>query len=231
VNATAGRRTASIAIREAQRQREDFEPGMVLDERYRLERVLGRGATGVVWEARDPARGRRVAIKVLRSEWGQSDRARRQFLADVRAAASIDHPNLARIYDVGELGGHRLYVAHELVDGENVHDLVARTGPLEVERACRIVRDVALGMAAAHAADLIHGNLKAENVLIGTNDADHWDPVKVVDFGTTRCIQASTSRLAAPGMTEGASPYAPPEAQRRGTTPTCTRSACSSSSC
>ncbi len=141
--------------------------------RYVIERRLGAGAMGVVYCAFDPELQRRVAIKVLRGG-GSASRLRRE----AQLLARLRHPNVVAVYDVGEHDG-QTFVAMELVDGENLRSWLANPHPTDV--TVRIVRDAASGLAAAHAAGLIHRDLKPDNIFVGDDGT-----VQVGDFGLAR---------------------------------------------
>ena len=141
--------------------------------RYEIERRLGAGAMGVVYSAFDPELKRRVAIKVLRGG-GSASRLRRE----AQLLARLRHPNVVAVYDVGEHDG-QTFVAMELVDGENLRSWFAKPHPIDV--VVRVVRDAASGLGAAHAAGLIHRDLKPDNIFVALDGT-----VQVGDFGLAR---------------------------------------------
>jgi eukaryotic-like serine/threonine-protein kinase len=143
-----------------------------------LERLLGEGGTGSVYLARDERIERRVAVKVLRAEsYGEPER--RRLLREARAAARVDHPRIATIYEVAEADG-RTYLAMEYVEGESLRARLAR-GRMPLTDALHIARALADAVAAAHDRGVIHRDLKPENVLL-TGEGD----VRVVDFGLAK---------------------------------------------
>jgi serine/threonine-protein kinase len=163
--------------------------------RFRIERELGAGGMGVVYEAVDERLDRRVALKVLPPDALGDDERRRRFLREARAAAAVTHPNVAVVYDADEVLG-RIFIAMELVRGESLRERLAR-GPLGVGDALRVARAVLAGVAAAHAAGVVHRDLKPDNVMI-----DASGHVKVLDFGIARREPSPDARAAgAPGPT------------------------------
>jgi len=141
--------------------------------RYRIEALLGEGGMGGVYRAEDTTLGRRVALKVLHDGDEGSERA--PLLREAKAAARLDHPNIVRIYDVGELDG-RACIAMELVEGESLRELADGAASLE-ERVGWLV-DTARALAAAHAAGIVHRDLKPDNIMVRPDGV-----LKVLDFG------------------------------------------------
>jgi serine/threonine protein kinase len=148
--------------------------------RYELLGELGRGGMGVVYAARDPALDRPVALKLLRSDFGAASGAAR-LVREARALARVSHPNVVAVYDVGEEGG-RVFVAMELVRGYTLREWQARA-PRSVEQVVDLFLQAGRGLAAAHAAGLLHRDFKPENVLVGDDGR-----VRVSDFGLARLL-------------------------------------------
>jgi tetratricopeptide (TPR) repeat protein len=156
-------------------------PGDHID-RFILEALVGQGGMGSVYRARDPKLQRRVALKILRVEPDDPDRASEgtaRLLREARAAAALEHPNAVAIYDVGELDG-RPYIAMELVEGKNLRAYVGDPS-VPVGDRLRWLLDVARALAAAHRRGLVHRDVKPENVMVRTDGV-----VKVLDFGIAR---------------------------------------------
>jgi len=152
--------------------------------RYRLRRLLGRGAHGRVFEGYDPELDRVVAIKVAHEPDGTDDEARAMRNREARALAKLTHPNVVEVFDVGVADG-LLYVVMALVEGEDLATLVARERP-ELPVLLDIFVSAGRGLAAAHAEGLRHGDFKPGNVLVGA------EAVKVVDFGLAHLVAAPT---------------------------------------
>jgi serine/threonine-protein kinase len=169
-----------------------LKPGDTID-RYVIDAVLGEGGMGSVYRARDPRLDRQVAVKIVRTERGDSgeDRAATQeatarLLREARAAAKLDHPNAISIFDVGEAessGVVTAFIAMELVSGVTVRKL-ARDGQSSLRDRIRILCDVARALSAAHKSGIVHRDIKPENVMVRTDGV-----VKVLDFGIARRTQ------------------------------------------
>ena len=172
--------------------------------RYRIERELGSGGSGIVFLARDVRHDRHVALKVLRPEIGQSVGAER-FLREIRIASRLSHPNILSLIDSGEADGLLYYVTF-YVDGESLRERLDREVQLPVEEAVRLVAEAAEALDHAHAAGVIHRDIKPENLLIG---AGH---TLVCDFGIARAIgEAGGDRLTQAGLALGTPVYMSPE--------------------
>lgn len=146
---------------------------------YRIESELGRGGMGVVYRARDVRLERTVALKVLADQWQQSPEYRAMILAEARAAAALNHPGVATVYEVGEYDSG-LYIAMELVSGKNLRKLLEE-GPFEIPKLIRLGTQVAEALEAAHAGGVIHGDVKPENIAVLANEH-----IKLLDFGIAR---------------------------------------------
>ena len=148
--------------------------------RFELTDKLGEGGMGVLYRARDTRLGRTVAIKLLRPETVADPERARRFLQEARAASALNHPNIVTVHDIGDDGGRGTWIAMECLDGESLRQRLAR-GPLAVPEAVRIAVDVARGLAAAHAAGIVHRDVKPANVMITESGI-----VKVLDFGLAK---------------------------------------------
>jgi serine/threonine protein kinase len=175
---------------------------------YRLDRVIGRGGMGVVYEAHEVGLGRTVALKVIDPERALDEDLRQRFAREARLAASLDHPNVVPIFAVGETDGV-LYLAMRYVAGEDLGAALRREGRLAPTRVAALVSQVAGALDAAHARDLVHRDVKPANVLV-----DPEGRAKVTDFGIAKAATAST--LTATGMVLGTAAYLSPEQARGG---------------
>jgi eukaryotic-like serine/threonine-protein kinase len=146
---------------------------------YQILGQLGAGGMGVVYKALDTRMGRQVALKVLPESWAQDAERRRRFEQEARLAASLNHPNIMAIYDVG-LDQHPPYIVAELVPGESLRALIEK-GALAPRKAVDIAAQIAAGLAAAHGAGIVHRDLKPENVMITPDGV-----AKILDFGVAR---------------------------------------------
>jgi serine/threonine protein kinase len=153
-------------------------------ERYRICKRLGAGGTGIVYAARDERLGRIVALKLLRAD-APTKAARDRLHREARVLARLNHPNIVAVFGLTEYEGHCALVM-ELVEGQSLRARVSEGGsPNAFELAVAAGR----GLAAAHAAGVVHGDFKPENVLIGVGDV----VVKVVDFGVARVEQGAVT--------------------------------------
>ncbi|MCA9556292.1 MAG: protein kinase, partial [Myxococcales bacterium] len=169
---------------------------------YRVEGVLGRGGSGVVYRVTDRRLGRSVALKLLDDDGDPEGRER--FRIEAQAAARIIHPNVVQVFGVGEHEG-RPYIVMELVDGLPVYDVLRARGPLGPEAVAEIGAQVAEGLAAAAAVGVLHRDVKPHNLLI--TDAG---VVKLADFGLAKLVNGP-SGLTQDGTTMGTPHYMSPE--------------------
>jgi serine/threonine-protein kinase len=172
--------------------------------RYRIERLVGRGATGSVWAAVDEEVGDRVALKLLVAG---PDEAAERFRREVRLARRVTHRNAARIFDLGMADGV-LYLTMELVDGDSLERLLQRTAPLSVFRAAEIGSQIAHGLAAAHDVGVVHRDIKPANVLVDTTGR-----IVLTDFGLARAV-ASDAKVTIGSQMIGTPSYMAPEQVR-----------------
>ena len=181
----------------------------VLADRYELLSPLARGGMGQVWRARDRRLGRAVAIKILRSEFTDEPSFRARFRAEAQHAAMMVHPNIASVFDYGEVpaddtGEPLAYLVMELVEGESLAHLLRREPRLGPELTSSIVRQTAAALAAAHAAGIVHRDVKPGNVLVAPDGT-----VKITDFGVA--WSASSVALTGTGQVIGTAHYLSPE--------------------
>jgi hypothetical protein len=154
-----------------------FTPGTVLDERYRIIGLLGHGGMGEVYRADDLKLGQPVALKFLPRGLAQDPARLERFYAEVRIARQVSHPNVCRVYDVGEIEGQH-YLSMEFVDGEDLASLLKRIGRLPADKALDISRELCAGLAAAHDKGVLHRDLKPANVMV-----DGRGRARITDFG------------------------------------------------
>ena len=176
---------------------------------YRIEAVLGRGGMGVVYRATHTGLDRRVALKLLSPDYVDDDAFRARFLRESKLAASIDHPNIIPVYDAGQIGG-TYFLAMRYVDGTDLAS-VLRSGPLEARYAAAVLGQVGSALDAAHAAGLVHRDVKPANILIapgqGHEGSDH---AYLTDFGLTKQRGSQTELTQAAGFL-GTLDYIAPE--------------------
>jgi DNA-binding SARP family transcriptional activator/tRNA A-37 threonylcarbamoyl transferase component Bud32 len=187
----------------------DFTPGTEFAG-YRIESVLGRGGMSVVYLAEHLGLQRKVALKLLAPQLADDDRFRERFVRESRVAASMEHPNIVPIYEAGD-AEHHLFIAMRYVRGTDLRRLLEREGQLDPQRAVRIVGDVAEALDAAHAAGLVHRDVKPGNILIvESSGSGGRDLVFLSDFGLTKRLE-SGDKLTKTGQFVGTVDYVAPE--------------------
>lgn len=177
--------------------------GSLLQGRYRLERRLASGGMGSVYEGTDERLHRRVAVKLLRDELADDPRFVERFRREARAVASLSHPNIASVYDYGEDAG-RHFMIMEFAAGKDLAQIIKMDAPLPIERAVHIGEQLCEALEHAHAAGVIHRDVKPANVIVNSGDR-----VRVTDFGIARA--AGDSTLTATGSVLGTANYLSPE--------------------
>src|SRR5207302_1522087 len=170
---------------------------------YEVLQVLGQGGFGIVFRAFDDVLQRVVAVKVMAPQLAATSPARKRFLREARASAQVRHENVVQVYEVAEQP--LPYLAMEFIPGETLQQRLDRVGPLDVTEVLRIGRQIAEGLAAAHATDLIHRDIKPGNVLL--EGGQH--KVKITDFGLARA--ADDGSISQSGIIAGTPMYMAPE--------------------
>src|SRR5690242_17213510 len=177
--------------------------GTVLSGRYRLEAKLGSGGMSTVYLARDETLDRPVAIKVMHREMSEQADQLQRFRQEARAVAKLSHPNVVGVIDAGEDGGYP-YIVLEYVEGETLKQRIARLGALDVQEALAYTIEVARGLTMAHARQMVHRDIKPQNILI-----DPDGRAKLTDFGISRQLEGDG--LTATGRVLGTTDYVSPE--------------------
>jgi len=177
--------------------------GTKLSDRYRLEAKLGSGGMSTVYLARDETLDRPVAVKVMHREMSEQADQLERFRQEARAVAKISHPNVVSVIDAGEDGGHP-YIVFEYVEGETLKQRISRIGALDVQESIAYAIEIARGLSIAHGRNLVHRDIKPQNVLI-----DDEGRAKLTDFGISR--QLEQDGMTATGRVLGTTDYVAPE--------------------
>lgn len=174
---------------------------------YELRDIVGHGGMGVVFRARDERLDREVALKILASDLAADPEFRGRFLAESKAAAAIEHPNVLPVYEAGSEGAV-LYIASRLVQGPDLRELLRRDAPLEPGRTAALIRQIGGALDAAHHKGLVHRDVKPANVLV--DRALPGEHCYLTDFGVAKRLSGGPE-LTAPGKAVGTLRYAAPE--------------------
>jgi serine/threonine protein kinase len=175
---------------------------------YVVETVIGQGGMGIVYRAHNEATGELVALKLMAPHLSHSVSFRERFINEASLGPRLNHPNVVPIYESGEAGGE-LYIAMQLVEGNDLKSLLAEKGRLGIGESLSIIRKVASALDAAHEAGIVHRDVKPQNIMISTSD-DKESEVFVTDFGLVRPMSSETS-VSQTGQVFGSVPYMSPE--------------------
>ena len=186
-----------------------FEPGQVLAQRYRIQRLLGRGGMGAVYLADDEVLKDLVALKVISSAYASDEVAMvARFRREAANARKVSSPHVIRIHDLGEARPGLLYLSMEYFAGRSLSDIIAQRGVVPLSDVADFLRQICDGLEAAHQAGVIHRDLKPGNILVGERGA-----VKIIDFGLATTALAGDA-LTATGAMLGTPNYMAPEQVR-----------------
>ncbi|MDO3647479.1 protein kinase domain-containing protein [Nocardia mangyaensis] len=182
--------------------------GAMIADRYRLQRLIATGGMGQVWEAMDTRLDRRVAVKVLKTEFSADPTFRQRFRTEARTTAQLNHSGIAGIYDYGETtdpsGGETAYLVMELVQGEPLNAVLNRMGRLSVIQGLDMLEQTGRALEVAHLAGVVHRDVKPGNILVTPTGQ-----VKITDFGIAKAVDASP--VTKTGMVMGTAQYIAPE--------------------
>ena len=199
---TVAVRVASSSSRSSSHPEEGrFIPGTLLGGRYRIIALLGRGGMGEVYRATDLTLGQSVALKFLPEEAARDQRLLERFHGEVRVARQVSHPNVCRVYDIGEVEGMP-FLSMEYVDGEDLASLLLRIGRLPAHKALETSSKICAGLAAAHDRGIIHRDLKPANIMMNKRGE-----VLIMDFG----LAALAGELSGAEARNGTPAYMAPE--------------------
>ena len=186
--------------------------GTIISGRYRIERVIGEGGMGAVYQAEHTHMRKRVAVKVLHAEMSRMPEVVARFEREAMAAAHIEHPHVVTATDFGKLEDGAFFLALEFVEGKSLRSQIG-LGPLELGRALHVARQIASALGRAHQLGIVHRDLKPENVMLVEREGDP-DFVKVLDFGIAKVPVgdlASHADPAQPVLTRAGAIYGTPE--------------------
>lgn len=206
---------------ETLRPQERSRVGEVLGGVYVVRGLLGRGATAIVYEGEHQVLGRRVALKVMTDERIQNSEARRRFLQEAQAAASLSHANICQIYDLGSLPDGAMFCAMEYLHGEPLSTRLEREGALPLIDVVEFGLQTLMGLHAAHRKGIIHRDIKPENVFLAQIPGVSRPVVKLLDFGLAKLVQpfeedgdenTQITQITRTGVVVGTPYYMAPEA-------------------
>ncbi len=187
------------------------QPGDIIGVRYRIETILGQGGMGAVFAAVNQATGRAVAIKWMLAGAARSQESVSRFLAEARATAKIEHPNVIQILDVGQ-DGAAPFLVMERLRGQSLADRLERHGRMSVEEMLSVIIPACRGVAEAHSEGIIHRDLKPDNIFLCAGKDGSPRPPKVLDFGISKLYdQEGGASLTQTGIAMGTPQYMSPE--------------------
>src|SRR6478735_4156503 len=193
--------------------------GQTLGGRYLIERLLGEGGMGAVYQAEHTHMRKRMAVKVLHPDMTSMSEVVARFEREAMAVAHIDHPNIATATDFGQTDNGSFFLVLEYVEGGSLRDLIAKSAPLSPARTLGVLRQIASALQAVHAKGIVHRDLKPENVMLVERNGEA-DFVKVLDFGIAKVpvgeisansSSSSPSHPGAPVLTQMGMVYGTPE--------------------
>jgi len=194
-----------------------YSPGALIAQKYELIRMLGEGGMGAVWVARNVALDAHVGLKLIRAEVSRNvPGIQGRLLQEARAAASLGHPAIIRVFDFGTTERGDPFIAMELLHGENLSELLQRRSKVSAVRAVQTLLPIVDALASAHATGIIHRDLKPDNIFISREAGGRLQP-KVLDFGIAKLERSVSPHLTREGTVLGSPAYMSPE-QARGNT-------------
>lgn len=182
-----------------------LKPGSMFANRYRIDKEIGRGGMGSIYQAHDTKINETVCLKLLLPDLQKQPDVIERFIQEIRLALKITHENVVRIYDIGEEGDAH-FISMEYVKGQDLKDKITEQGHLSVVDGIEIMKQVCSGLAAAHAKGIVHRDMKPQNLLIDVNNN-----VKIVDFGIAKLQVDGATGMTKAGMVMGTPEYMSPE--------------------
>jgi serine/threonine-protein kinase len=181
----------------------------MISGKYRLLRPIGRGGVGVVWEAHSEPLDIRVAVKLIHQS-GTSEEVSQRLLLEARAAARLVDPGVIRIFTCGKTSKGDPYIVMELLEGEDLATRLEQRGHLQPIETVRTLLPIVRALSAAHAATIVHRDVKPENIFLAMSPSGEEQP-KLVDFGIAKIDMSWDKRLTQAGLTLGSPGYMSPE--------------------
>lgn len=188
------------------KEEEEWE-GKIIESRYRIVKIIGKGGMGIICEAEQIPLERKVAIKLLRREFYYDAMTVRRFLKEAQAASKLNHPNIVTIFDFSQAESGVLFLAMEYLVGKTLREELNEKGKLSFERTKMIVSQICLALSHAHSQGVIHCDLKPENIILVKKDGEEF--LKVLDFGIAKIIGGKTQTKI--GLVAGTAEYISPE--------------------
>jgi serine/threonine-protein kinase len=187
------------------------QPGDLIQSRYRLNRLLGSGASGSVWAAKNELIDRDVALKIMRPDVAEDAIALQRFFNEAKASGRVRSSSIVEILDLGQAEDGSPFLVFELLDGEGLDTHLAREGTLEAEFACEVFISVAKALDLAHAQGIIHRDLKPANIFLHKDPEGHVI-AKILDFGISKVFETNNNfTLTRTGTVVGSPAYMAPE--------------------
>src|SRR5580765_610610 len=183
--------------------------GMVLDGKYRLDSYLSRGGMGSVYKATHVMLNKAVAVKMINAEIVSSPEIVRRFQREARSATTLNHPNIAGVYDLGQTGDGTLYIVMEFIDGPSLKSVLSKEAPMAPARIVSLMWQVSAALAVAHRHGIVHRDLKPHNIMLARDDHGR-EVAKLVDFGIAKTFDEAT-QLTQTGFVVGTPQYMAPE--------------------
>lgn len=215
-SATVGSACASCGERLIVVDTGDELLGKTIDGRFEVLAPLGKGGMGIVYRAKQLSIGREIAVKVLDRAIEKDVKAIQRFFREAKLASALQHPNTVPIIDFGQNAEGRLFLAMELINGTTLLEALNKQGAFSVARVISVGTQLCDALEAAHDLQIVHRDLKLENVMLVSGKRDH---VKVLDFGLARSLVDPTTAMTATGLVSGTPRYMAPEVAFDGAQP------------
>lgn len=194
-------------------RRRDSMIGKVIDERYRVVKVIGRGGMGVVYHVEHSVMGKVMAMKLLNSQVRARPHAVRRFRQEIKVVSRLSHVHTVSVFDCGDAEDGSLYIVMEYLRGLDLEKLLQHEKVLPCERTARIARQVCSSLADAHAQGIVHRDIKPANIFL-LRDQGEFDFVKVLDFGIAKLLEPGAQQVTEIGLIVGTPFYMAPEQAR-----------------